>query len=126
MGDTTDLRELADGLEDLCPMILMIDGFIFLDREKVGEAEMRKKIAQSPTVEEAQYWNNIVPISDFISNWTEDEDVTAQKRVLEIFRDNWTQRIKAKFPDAKFEIGEWADYGDFGLRVANDLNFRST
>lgn len=106
---------------DICPTFFLIDGYIFLDRDKVGEKKLRLEIAESPSIKEAQYEMNIIPLSDFVEQFTttEDPDDPGVKRIVAICEDNWTIRIKAAFPKVEFEIVHWSndDAGEYGLRL---------
>lgn len=87
-----DLWTLAHLLEDIAPIMEVIEGKVFLDRNKVGRDALLVEIKKYKNLSEAQYWINSVPIDDLFSDISEDWSVDnpAIENIKNIYSRSWT------------------------------------
>ena len=94
-----DLWTFALLLEDVAPSFEMIEGRVFLDREKLGRDALLNKIRAYKDIRDAQYWINLVPIDDLLDGVCGDWDIDAPELngLLEIYKRSWGGIIAEKF-----------------------------
>lgn len=112
-----DLWEFSLLLEDISPNFELVDGRIFLDREKSGLNSVVEKISKYSDMASAQYWMNMVPIDDLITGacgkWSI-SDPPIQK-IADVYRRSWLAIIYANFgeiPDLSVDLISDEDAGD--------------
>jgi len=90
-----DLWTFALLLEDIAPSFEVIEGRIFLDREKAGREGLINMMGSYKDIGEAQYWINMVPIDDLLkgSCGKLSMDDPALEKILNIYRRSWTSII---------------------------------
>lgn len=120
-----DLYRLAYWLEDLTPSITELEGFLFIDRLGRGSESLSAEAKKFTSLEDAQQWMNIVLIDGFVTeivgpDW--DSKDPSVLKILSIFQDAWSCRVRANYPNTKFfvEVLVDEDSGDVGLRLRNE------
>lgn len=114
------LFELAFWLSDIVPEFVDIDGRVFISRGGESVEQLRLKIAEYNSPEEAQSWINIVPIDAFIDevddeNWSIDDPVIEQ--ILKVYATAWSWQIQAKFPSVGLAVKIIRNDDDVGLKL---------
>ena len=117
-----DIARLTYLLNELNPKIELVGGYIFLDRLKRGPDGIKAEIAKYKSTKEAQSWINIVPLSEFITEFVGDDWEVNDPNIgplLAIFEEVWTAKVQSVCPGVFFRIERWTeeDVGDLGLRL---------
>lgn len=86
-----DSWELLQFIEDITPVIVIVEGMAFLDRESAGEVGVRKKIHEYVSIIEAQKWINSVPIDDYLEQIIEKWSLGDQNinRIYQVYKRAW-------------------------------------
>lgn len=116
------IERLAFWMTDLVTNIVLVEGRLFIDRFDRGATGIRLEFSKYASIDEAQRWINIVPLSDFISEVIGDDwelDDPALAKLLSIYERAWKFQISALYPGLTFQVERWAeeDAGDIGLRL---------
>jgi hypothetical protein len=117
-----DLYRLTFWLEDVAPRIENLDGYLFIDRFRLGSDGLREKARSYNSLAEAQEWMNIVPLDDFLTEVLDDNwEANSQDidKLLSIFERAWMYQVRALFPGTDLTIERLLDdeYGDICLRM---------
>jgi len=116
---------LAFWLQDLTSPMEMINGRLYIDRDRIGVSAMLSKVSEYNSEKEAQLWINTVPMIDFINDVIGYEcDVSWENRrdIISVYRSVFLWQIRDRFGDLKVSINEWFDEvdGDFGITITQD------
>lgn len=117
-----DIYRLAYWLEDLTPVLVDLDGYIFVSGNGIAVEALQTEAKQYASLAEAQEWMNIVLFDDFISEVVGEEwsiDDPSADSILSIFAAAWSHQMRSAHPGVPFVIDKLRDEdaGDFGLRL---------
>lgn len=88
-------------LDDISARAEAVDGKVFLNRNASALHELTEKIASYPTNEEAQFWINIIPLSDYfddlLGSWDCNDIVVST--LIEKISDSTLRNLRSQFPE---------------------------
>jgi hypothetical protein len=118
----TDLWTFAQLLDDVAPPIELIDGLLFLDRNRVGPDALRVEIGKYKDPKDAQKWINAVPIDGFIDcavrDWSIGDPLV--ENVANVYARSWLATVKAKYGPIEgvaIEVLRDSESGDVIVRL---------
>jgi hypothetical protein len=117
-----DIWTLAMFLDDIVPDMEVIDGHIFLDRNRVGLRALTSEVDNYSDRWEAQKWINMVPVDDFLNEIVDEFDpsITDIEAIRVIYERSWRKSANQcgfKGNDITVEVLKDKDTGDLIFRL---------
>jgi len=116
------ISRLAYLLSDIVAEFVLMDGLLFINTLERTTDQLATEIGTYTSPRDAQFWINIVPLSEAISeivqaDWNLDDPGVDE--FLGLYATAWGHQINARYPEIRVTIETWKeeDTGDVGLRV---------
>jgi hypothetical protein len=94
-----DIWTLSLFLDDIAPSFELVDGWIYVDRNKVGLEALSQKIGEYTEAGQARYWVNMVPIDDLLEGASGEWSISdpAVLKIVDVYRRSWVALIQARW-----------------------------